>query len=667
MFSKLLVANRGEIACRVIRTAHRLGISTVAIYSDADVNALHVSMADEAVHIGAAAPRESYLQGQRIIEAAVRTGAEAVHPGYGFLSENAAFCRQCLEAGLLFVGPSPAAIEAMGSKAAAKEIMGKAKVPMLPGYHGEEQHADTLLQQAEAIGFPVLLKAVSGGGGKGMRLVENAAQFDEELAAAQREAESSFGDPRMLVEKFLSSPRHVEIQVFLDQQGNGVYLSERDCSVQRRHQKVIEEAPAPGLSDDLREAMGQAALRAAEAIDYVGAGTVEFLLDDDAAFYFMEMNTRLQVEHPVTEMVTEQDLVEWQLRVAAGEALPLLQSEITVRGHAFEARIYAEDPANDFLPTTGVLEFIETPAESEHVRVDTGVRQGDIVSVHYDPMIAKLVTWDTDRRAALRRLATALTAYRVAGLSTNIDFLYNVATHRAFVDGKLSTGFIGDHADTLMQTTATDTADVLSLGCLYLILERQRSAQTAALQHADAYSPWHDRNAWRMNEPHAHKLELRYHDQNYSLTLTQLSTDSFRLDWDDRTLMLAGTLDQDRLYADINGFRQTVTVASHDGMHSVYGPDGAFSFAEVTPEHGGDALLGRAENPRAPMTGVIVKLLVTPGDPVEAGEALLVMEAMKMEHTIRAPAAGSVSAFYVAAGELIDGTAELLDFEVEAE
>jgi 3-methylcrotonyl-CoA carboxylase alpha subunit len=417
VFRKILIANRGEIACRVIRTARKMGVKTVAVYSDADRNALHVSTADEAVHIGPSAPRKSYLLAEKMIEACLQTGAEAVHPGYGFLSENAGFSRLCQENGIVFVGPPESAIVAMGSKSAAKTIMTEAGVPVLPGYHGEDQSPECLKQAAREIGYPVLLKAVAGGGGKGMRQVWHDRDFDEALAAARREAASSFADEDMLVEKYLASPRHVEFQVFCDQRRQAVHLFERDCSVQRRHQKIIEEAPAPGMTPQLRREMGEAAVRAARAIDYEGAGTVEFLLDEDGSFYFMEMNTRLQVEHPVTEMITGQDLVEWQLRVAAGEDLPLNQEELSIDGHAFEARIYAEDPAAEFLPATGTVSYLQPPVESEHVRVDTGVLQGDEVSVHYDPMIAKLIVWDESRDRALSRLAKALAEYRVSGLS----------------------------------------------------------------------------------------------------------------------------------------------------------------------------------------------------------------------------------------------------------
>jgi 3-methylcrotonyl-CoA carboxylase alpha subunit len=665
MFNKLLIANRGEIACRVIRTAHRMGITTVAVYSDADANAMHVAMADEAVAIGEAPARDSYLRIERVIDAARRTGAQAIHPGYGFLSENPEFSLACEEAGITFVGPPVAAIEAMGSKSAAKQIMSKAEVPLLPGYHGDEQDPALLLAEAEKIGFPVLLKAVAGGGGKGMRRVDSAERFQEELDAARREAESSFGNSKMLVEKFLQRPRHVEIQVFCDRHDNGVYLAERDCSIQRRHQKVIEEAPAPGLPGELRVAMGEAAVRAARAIDYEGAGTVEFLLDETGEFYFMEMNTRLQVEHPVTEMITGQDLVEWQLRVAANEQLPLRQADIPVRGHAFEARIYAEDPANQFLPSTGTLSYLQTPYESDKVRVDTGVRQGDEVSIHYDPMIAKLVVWDSDRNAALRQLAMALSKFRVAGLTTNIDFLYNIATSDPFREVRLDTRFIEEHGAKLLAQDASDETEELALASLFLLLHRRAHAEQSARGHPDPYSPWHAHSAWRMNEPHLHRLALEYRDREVDVLAEPVGSSTYALQLGDRRIIASGKLEGDELSADIDGFRQKLSLAEHDGSWSAYGPRGAFGFRVRLAELGGDELAGAGGNPRAPMNGVVVTLLTEPGQQVEADTPLLVMEAMKMEHTIRAPAAGTVTEFYYQAGDLVDGEAELLNFEVE--
>src|SRR5574343_258757 len=440
MFTKILIANRGEIACRVIKTARRLGIKTVAVYSEADAGARHVRLADEAVLIGPAAARESYLVIEKIIAAAKQTGAEAIHPGYGFLSENEAFCHACDAAGIVFIGPPVSAIRAMGSKSEAKKLMEKAGVPLTPGYHGDNQAPAFLNLQADAIGYPVLIKAAAGGGGKGMRLVEKSGDFLEALASCKREAASSFGSDHVLVEKYLTRPRHIEIPVFGDTHGNYVYLFERDCSVQRRHQKVLEEAPAPGMTPERRAAMGQAAVDAARAVGYVGAGTVEFIANQDGSFYFMEMNTRLQVEHPGTEMITGQDLVEWQLRVAAGEPLPLNQEQLSIHGHALEARIYAEDPAKGFLPAPGRLVHLAPPEESAHVRVDTGVEEGDAISPHYDPMIAKLIVWDVNRDRALARMLQALADYRVVGVANNIEFLSRLTACPAFANADLATG-----------------------------------------------------------------------------------------------------------------------------------------------------------------------------------------------------------------------------------
>jgi 3-methylcrotonyl-CoA carboxylase alpha subunit len=482
VFNKILIANRGEITCRVIRSARRLGIATVAVYSSADRNALHVEMADEAILIGDPPPRDSYLRGDMVLAAARRTGADAIHPGYGFLSENSDFCQQCSAEGVIFIGPPASAIEAMGSKSAAKRIMEQAGVPLVPGYHGDDQDSEILRAAANDMGYPVLLKAVAGGGGKGMRIVESADEFDRALAAAQREASKSFGNDVMLVEKYLRQPRHVEIQVFCDSHGNGVYLFERDCSVQRRHQKILEEAPAPDVDAKLRARMGEAAVEAANAIHYEGAGTVEFLLDRDGTFYFMEMNTRLQVEHPVTEMITGLDLVEWQLRVAAGETLPLRQDQLSINGHAFEARIYAEDPANDFLPVTGTLSYLQAPAESRHVRIDTGVRQGDEVSVYYDPMIAKLVVWDEDRNSALKRLCKALADYRISGMTTNVDFLYNLASSSPFQQADLDTGFIERHHEEIFHQQPHDLERAMPLAALYPALKASRSRPVDALR-----------------------------------------------------------------------------------------------------------------------------------------------------------------------------------------
>ena len=662
MFDKILIANRGEIACRVIRTARKLGIRTVAVYSDADADSLHVSMADEAVRIGAAPSRESYLLGDKVLEAAQRTGAQAVHPGYGFLSENPEFCRACEAASVVFIGPPVPAIEAMGSKSAAKRIMEAAGVPLVPGYHGEDQRPELLRKAADDMGYPVLLKATAGGGGKGMRQVWSGDQFDEALAAAKREASNSFGDDRMLVEKYLTRPRHVEIQVFCDTQGNAVYLAERDCSVQRRHQKVIEEAPAPGMTESLRQQMGEAAVQAARAIDYVGAGTVEFLLDEDGSFYFMEMNTRLQVEHPVTEMITAQDLVEWQLRVAAGETLPLAQHEVAINGHAIEARIYAEDPDNDFLPVTGTLAYLQPPEENANVRVDTGVLQGDEVSVYYDPMIAKLIVHDEDRDKALRRLARALSEYRISGMRTNVDFLYNLATCAPFRQADLDTGFIEKHRELIFHDSEQDLQQAATLGALYLVL---RQARRATAVETDPYSPWNSTSAWRLNEPHVQQFALDLSGREISVAVEQLQrggSSRYRISIEGQVVTARGELKDGELYADIDGYRSRVPVAEHDGVISLYTEDSALQIREVAPD------LGEADDSHgegaltAPMNGTVVTLLAEIGASVEKGAALLVMEAMKMEHTIRAPAAGTVEEFFYAPGDLVEGGAELLSF-----
>jgi 3-methylcrotonyl-CoA carboxylase alpha subunit len=641
-----------------------MGVGTVAVYSEADRDALHVSMADEAVLIGGAPPRESYLRGDRILEACRAAGVEAVHPGYGFLSENADFAELCSDNGVVFIGPPAAAIRAMGSKSAAKKIMGEADVPLVPGYHGSDQSPGKLKQEADAIAYPVLLKAVAGGGGKGMRLVENAAGFDDALAAARRESASAFGNDDMLVEKYLQKPRHVEVQVFCDSQGNGVYLFERDCSVQRRHQKVIEEAPAPGMTPDLRSRMGEAAVRAARAIDYEGAGTVEFLLEEDGAFYFMEMNTRLQVEHPVTEMITGQDLVEWQLLVAAGETLPLMQDELRISGHAFEARIYAEDPDRDFLPDTGVLNYLSPPRESRHVRVDSGVLQGDEVSVYYDPMIAKLIAWDETRERALSRLARALSSYRISGVATNISFLYNLARSRPFIEAELDTGFIESNRELLFHSSDADRLQELPLASLYLLLRMEQETRKRG-GGSDPWSPWNSSTAWRLNQPAVHTGAIVLNGVEHDVPVVEIGSGArrrFSITVGGHAVMAAGKLEGNELFADIDGYRQRVVVVPHDGKFTLFSQRGAMQFAMAEPDYGQDET-DLAAVFTAPMHGVVVKLLAEQGAAVEKDQPLLIMEAMKMEHTICAPADGTVAEFYFQAGAQVSGGEELLSFE----
>src|SRR6266404_487330 len=510
MFSKILIANRGEIACRVIATARRLGISTVAVYSEADGGARHTRLADEAWPIGPAPARQSYLVAEKILDVARRSGAQAIHPGYGFLSENAGFAAACAKAGIVFIGPPPAAIRAMGSKSEAKKIMEKAKVPLVPGYHGDDQSPALLAKEAARIGFPVLIKASAGGGGKGMRVVEAAAKFDEALAGAKREAKASFADDHVLVEKYLTQPRHIEIQVFADTHGNCLYLFERDCSIQRRHQKVIEEAPAPAMDPARRKAMGEAAVAAARAIGYQGAGTVEFIADQDGTFFFMEMNTRLQVEHPVTEMITGQDLVEWQLIVAAGGKMPLTQGELRIDGHAVEVRLYAEDPARNFLPSTGTLIHLRLPEEGPHVRVDTGVRQGDAVTPFYDPMIAKVIVHDRDRASAMRRMAVLMGETEVVGVTTNAALLKALCSHPAFVGGEIDTGFIERHRAELFVKAEPADDRALAIATLARVVEWREAADAAARASGDPFSPWNGQGAFRLlDEGHD---EVRWKD-----------------------------------------------------------------------------------------------------------------------------------------------------------
>ena len=667
MFDKILVANRGEIACRVIRTARRMGIATVAVYSDADRRALHVGMADEAVHIGPARPPESYLRIDRIIDACRRTGARAVHPGYGFLSERAAFAEACAEAGVTFIGPGPEAIRSMGSKSEAKAIMEKAGVPLVPGYHGEDASPERLARAAEEIGYPVLLKAVAGGGGKGMRRVDAAANFGAALDSARREAAAAFGDDRMLVERCLVRPRHVEIQVFCDGHGNAVHLFERDCSIQRRHQKVVEEAPAPGMTPELREAMGAAAVRAAQAIGYLGAGTVEFLLDAGGDFFFMEMNTRLQVEHPVTEMITGQDLVEWQIRVAAGERLPLQQDELHIQGHAIEARLYAEDPANGFLPASGVLTWLEPPEEGEHVRVDTGVAQGDEVSVFYDPMIAKLVVHDETRERAVARMARALADYRISGPGTNRSFLYSLVTSAPYRAGRVDTHFIEDHHDALFHQTDDDRLRDLPLASLFLLLRMERATSMRA-GRGDPHSPWNAASAWRLNGPSWHRGAIVVNGTAHEVPVRESGQGGqrrFEITAGGRSVQARGRLEGNTLHADIDGHRQTVTVVPDGDGFTLFTRSGSMRFALAQPDYGEADRQSAADASAAPMHGTVVKWQVEPGERVEANQPLLVLEAMKMEHTVCAHADGTVNTIRAEAGQQVAAGDRLFEFSPE--
>ncbi|WP_371180615.1 acetyl-CoA carboxylase biotin carboxylase subunit [Xanthomonas sacchari] len=659
-FDKILIANRGEIACRVIATCRKLGIATVAVYSDADRDARHVRLADEAVHIGAAPARESYLRGERILEAAQRSDAQAIHPGYGFLSENAEFAEACAAHGLVFIGPPPAAIRAMGDKSAAKALMQAAGVPLTPGYHGEQQDPDFLRAQAAAIGYPVLIKASAGGGGKGMRRVDDDADFDAALAACQREAQAAFGNAHVLVEKYVLRPRHIEIQVFGDSHGELVYLFERDCSVQRRHQKVLEEAPAPGMDAERRASMGQAAVEAARAVGYVGAGTVEFIVAPDGAFYFMEMNTRLQVEHPVTECITGTDLVEWQLRVAAGQPLPQRQHELAIHGHALEARLYAEDPARGFLPSIGTLQHLRLPAADAHTRVDAGVEQGDVIGPHYDPMIAKLIVWDTTRERALRRMQTALAACQVVGVSTNAAFLQRLVGTTAFAQADLDTALIEREHAALFDTPAPTSDALWSLAALAW----QLHASVPTVHAADPHSPWDLRDGWRLGAPAPHALTLQHGDTQRTLHLTA-HAGGWRIQaaQAQETLEASGQLRDGRLSVFLGTQRvQADAVFAGTQLHLFVDGHG-YLFERHDPVAEADQPAVESGGLTAPMPGRIVALLVAPGTQVSRGTPLLVLEAMKMEHTLQAPADGTVQGFRVREGELVGDGVALLDFE----
>ena len=672
MFDKILIANRGEIACRVAATAARLGIRTVAVYSDADAHAKHVAVCDEAVHVGGAAARESYLRIDAIINAAKATGAQAIHPGYGFLSENEAFAAACHEAGIVFIGPPVGAIHAMGSKSAAKTLMEGAAVPLVPGYHGDNQDAAFLHERADEMGYPVLLKASAGGGGKGMRVVEHSSAFRAALTSCQREAASSFGDERVLVEKYLTRPRHIEIQVFADTHGNCVYLFERDFSVQRRHQKVLEEAPAPGMTDERRRAMGEAACNAARAVGYVGAGTVEFIANQDGSFYFMEMNTRLQVEHPVTEMITGLDLVEWQLRVAAGEPLPCQQDALRIHGHALEARIYAENPDNNFLPSTGTLCTLRPPAAVQFeigsadtpaaVRIDAGVREGDTISPFYDPMIAKLIVWGRDRDEALARMRRALGQYRVVGVQTNIAFLGRLVASEPFANADLDTGLIERHRDALFPAATPVPATTLALAVAAQLARETVIGRRKYQDSIDHHSPWQLATGWRLNGDYQRTLAFDHGETRLSVLLTSgpqastLTVDGqtypyryahdagvYRVTLGDRRVQ--GHVDFEHDAAHVFADGQSWTLRWHDPL------------AQAGAQEGGEGRL------TAPMPGKVIAVLAQAGTKVEKGAPLLVMEAMKMEHTISAPADGEIEEVLYAVGDQVPEGAQLLAFK----
>ncbi|MBV9571260.1 MAG: acetyl/propionyl/methylcrotonyl-CoA carboxylase subunit alpha [Alphaproteobacteria bacterium] len=643
MFAKLLIANRGEIAVRVMRTAKRLGISTVAVHSDADAHALHVAMADESVRIGPPPVRESYLKADAILAAAKQTGAEAIHPGYGFLSENAEFSESCAAAGIVFVGPPPSAIRAMGLKDQAKALMATAGVPVVPGYLGEDQSPKRLAEEAERTGYPVLIKAVAGGGGKGMRRVDTKAEFSAALEGAKREAASAFGDDRVLIEKYVSRPRHIEMQVFADNHGNAVHLFERDCSLQRRHQKVIEEAPAPGMPVAMRARMGEAAVKAAQAVGYSGAGTVEFIVDASEGlkadrFWFMEMNTRLQVEHPVTEAITGLDLVEWQLRVASGEKLPLAQDAIRLNGHAVEARLYAEDPQHDFLPSTGTLERLHLP--DNLVRVDSGVREGDAVTPFYDPMIAKVIAHAETREAAAVKLAHALEETQIAGLRTNNAFLIRALKHPEFLSGEIDTGFIPRHQAELIPPKAEPPEHLTAQAALFLVRERERAHQSQ--------DPWDRDDGFRLVGEALESVDFVIAGKRKSVQLVHRHDGSLEI-VGERIASGSHVNAMQTTSGDIAVFERGET-----WMLPLYDP---FAAADI----GGSS----ADRISAPMPGKVIQVLVRPGEAVKRGQPLAVLEAMKMEHTLSASADAQIESVDVSPGDQVNEGAIIVRFATE--
>jgi 3-methylcrotonyl-CoA carboxylase alpha subunit len=661
LFDKILIANRGEIACRIVRTCRRLGIRAVAVYSDADAQSRHVRLVDEAVRIGPPPARESYLAIERILDAAKKIGAQAIHPGYGFLAENADFAEACAQAGVVFIGPPAAAIRAMGSKAAAKALMRKAGVPLTPGYEGENQEAEFLQCQADAIGYPVMIKANAGGGGKGMRRVDASGDFQSALASCKREAAAAFGDDGVLLEKYVVAPRHVEVQVFGDSFGTIVSLFERDCSVQRRHQKVIEEAPAPGITAEQRDALGKAARDAARAVSYVGAGTVEFLYDREANFYFMEMNTRLQVEHPVTEMITGLDLVEWQLRVAAGEPLPQSQEDLTMHGHSIEARIYAEDPAHDFLPSIGKLVHLGAPEQSTHVRIDTGVEQGDAITPFYDPMIAKLIVWDETRELAVRRVDKALAEWWIVGVANNVEFLRRLVTSHSFREAELDTGLIEREKEWIWSKDAATPDRAVVLAALGVVLG-EREARRAEGQ---ANSPWARRDGWRLNGRYKRRLVFLRGDRELSAEVEYRAKD-FRISIGPAHYPVTGRAGENgSIDAVIDGQCVHGTVIFHRGRFHVFCADQSYVLGYVDPLEIASQGHSSESSLLAPMPGRVIAQLVEPGDRVEKGTPLVVLEAMKMEYTIHAPDAGRVESFHFAVGDQVTEGVELLHFNRE--
>ncbi len=665
MFERVLIANRGEIACRVIRTCRRLGIHTIAVYSEADRDAQHVRLADEAWPIGGPRPADSYLRGDVILDVAKKTGAQAIHPGYGFLSENTGFARTCMEAGIVFIGPRPESIDAMGSKAAAKALMERHAVPLVPGYHGENQDTAYLSEQAAKTGYPLMIKAASGGGGKGMRIVRNAGEFVDALASAQREATSSFGDARVILERYVEHPRHIEFQVFGDALGNVIHLNERECSAQRRYQKVLEETPSPFLDQARRAAMGAAAVAAAQAVNYIGAGTVEFIVAQSGEFFFMEMNTRLQVEHPVTELTLGLDLVEWQLRVAAGQPLPLRQEQVHAHGHAIEVRLYAEDPDQNFLPGSGKLQTLRLPEPSAQVRLDGGVIEGDTVTIFYDPMIAKLIVFDATREQALQRLREALAACEIVGPKSNIGFLERLCRHPAVIEGRIDTGYLDRHLEEFLVGDVVPTDHVLFAAATAALLHDELSIGAAAADpHSpDPHSPWARADAWRIGHAGKRIIALTLRERRYDIE-AHGHDGSYQLRHGEASCEVRGArLLDDSLSARFDGESRRVplrTDAAHVLLHDTDGQRYSFARAAAFAWESEDAVGGNQVI--APMPGRIVLVKAKAGEVVEQGQELLVMEAMKMELALKAPRAGTIESVNAAQGEFVEADAVLVRF-----
>ena len=660
MFQRVLIANRGEIACRVIRTCKRLGIHTIAVFSEADKDAQHVRLADEAWPIGGPRPDESYLRSDAIIEAAKKSGAQAIHPGYGFLSENTGFSRACKEAGIVFIGPDPESIEAMGSKAAAKRLMAKHEVPLVPGYDGDNQDTAFLAEQAHKIGYPLIIKPSAGGGGKGMQIVRGDAEFPDALATAQRVAKASFGDASMLLERYIEHPRHIEFQVFGDRHGNVIHIDERECSAQRRYQKVLEETPSPFLDAERRAAMGAAAVAAAKAVNYVGAGTVEFIVGPKGDFHFMEMNTRLQVEHPVTEMTHGIDLVEWQLRIAHGEPLPLTQAQVHSHGHAIEVRLYAEDPDHGFLPSSGKLTRLTLPQPSTHVRLDGGVAQGDTVTIFYDPMIAKLIVWDADRPSALQRMREALAACEIIGPKSNVAFLERLVRHPAIIEHRIDTGYLDRHLDEFVAGETQPEPFVVFAATVAALL--QDEGHTVG-DPADPNSPWNASDAWRIGHAGKRIIALAVGEQRHEIEAWGYAG-NYRLQADDAKCAIEhARWDGETLSARFNGQARHLDVRADDSrvlLHDAHGTRWRFERVAAFAWEASDAV--GANQIIAPMPGRIVLVKAKPGDKVEAGQELLVMEAMKMELSLKAPRAGTIDSLSAIAGDFVEADAVLVRF-----